>query len=245
MKIGVMQAYFIPYIGYFQLIDAVDTFIMYEYVTFRKRSWITKNRLLDKGRSQPFELNVPVSAKSSYKRIEEIEISEGNYSRKKTLKQIELNYKKALFFNDVYPLVERLISIKETSIHRYNSLIVQGICEFLEIKTKIIFENSSSIEMEEQLSKKVIDEEEEKTRRIFEICKAYKADVYINPIGGIDLYKKEPFKKEDIDLFFVETEDFSYKQFKDDFVPYLSIIDVLMHNGKSKTQELIKKYNLK
>jgi len=240
MKAGIMQAYFFPYIGYFQLINAVDTFVIYEHVTFRKRTWITKNCILDKGKNEPVYINVPVIGKSSNKLINEICISDDPKWKIKLLKLIYFNYKKASFFDEIYSVIEECLNINESSLHNFNARILITLCDFLEIKTPIFFKNQSFLSLEEKLVKTVSNPMEIKSKRIVEICKKLNATTYVNPIGGTELYDKNYFKGYDISLNFIKTDHFKYSQFGKEHVPYLSIIDVLMHNGKEGTQELIK-----
>jgi len=244
MKLGIMQSYFFPYIGYFQLIEAADTFIIYEHVTFRKKSWITKNRILDKGRNTPVNIQIPVSKKSSFKNINEIEINANIDWKKPLLKLIYFNYKKAPFFNEVYPLIEKCILNDNTKLHVYNSNIIKEICSYLDIKTIIKDSNDDLLSVEELLKTIDVDSKEIKSERIIFICNKYKANTYINPIGGTELYNKEYFNNKKITLNFVKTEDFEYNQFNLPYTPYLSIIDVLMHLGKEGTKKKIQQYNL-
>lgn len=238
-----MQSYFFPYIGYFQLIDSVDVFIIYEHVTFRKKSWITRNRILDKGSQSPIFINIPVIGKSAKKIINDIQIDEDSDWKKKILNLVFFNYKKAPFFNEIYPFIEKMMLMNDSSIHNYNSCVLIKICELLDIKTKIIYNNSEDVEVE-LLGDKGIQKEEVKTERILKICKKYNATKYINPIGGTELYSKESFINKNLELAFVKTNEHSYSQFDKDFTPYLSIIDMLMHIGVKETKKIIKDYEL-
>lgn len=242
MKIGIMQAYFFPYIGYFQLIDASDEFILYEHVAFRKKSWITKNRILDKGRKLPVEIRIPVIKKCSHKNISQIEISGSNWKRP-LLKMIYYNYKRAAYFKEVYPLIENCIQIDTSSLHDYNSAIINEICNYLDLKTNIKYKNEEFLKLEVSLLNEV-NIKEVKSLRIVEICKQQKAHTYINPAGGIELYDKAYFKKNNLSLYFINTKEYSYNQFNMEYTPHLSIIDVLMHNGKEGTKKMIKNYSL-
>ena len=113
----------------------------------------------------------------------------------------------------------------------------------MDIRTKIIFENNDNIEKElKNLDSISLDDI--KSERIIKLCNHHKSNTYINPIGGKELYNKEYFKKRDINLFFVETNAFNYKQYDKCFIPYLSIIDILMHSGIEETKSIIKKYQL-
>lgn len=245
MKIGIMQSYFFPYIGYFQLIDSVNTFIIYENVTFRKKSWITRNRILDKGKEAPFYINLPVKGKSSNKLIKELEINEDGKWKKKLLNLIYFNYKKAPCFNKIYPFLEEIIYYSETNLHSYNSNIIIKLCELLNFETKIVSNNFINEDIELELKEqKDINFENVKSERIIKLTKKYNCTTYVNPIGGTELYDKVYFKKKGLELFFVQSQKHLYKQFGDSFTPGLSIIDVLMHNGVDKTIDLIKEYKL-
>ncbi|MDO6598844.1 WbqC family protein [Tenacibaculum sp. 1_MG-2023] len=240
-----MQSYFFPYISYFQLIDSVDTFIIYEYVSFRKKSWVTRNRILDKGKGEPVNINVQVIKQSSNKLIKDILLEKNIKWKKKNLDLIYFNYKKAKHFNEIYPFLEKLIKINEDSLHVYNSKIIIKLCEFLDIKTTIIFKNSitEDIEFDLQEDTKIL-KENKKSERILRLCNKYNATTYINPIGGTELYDKDYFAINNINLLFTKTGMFDYPQFNKNFIPYLSIIDLLMHVGVEKTKEMIKKYTL-
>lgn len=243
MKLGIMQAYFFPYIGYFQLIDSVDTFMLYEHVSFRKKSWITRNRILDKGKKEPIYITVPVVGQSSHKTIKEINVVDDEKWRKQLLNLIYFNYKKAPFFEEVYPFLEDVISLKEDNIHNYNSKILIELCRFFNITTTIIYQNSNNVEKTlHQISEK--KNLEEKVTRIFEIAKAYEAKHIINANGGQALYDKETFKKHGFTIDFIHTKEYKYNQFGLTFHPHLSVIDAMMHVGKEGVQKLIKNYEI-
>ena len=245
MKIAIMQPYFFPYIGYFQLIDAVDTFVIYEHVSFRKKSWITRNRILDKGSRNPIYINVPVAGKSSEKLIKDVQIDANSDWKKKLLNLIYYNYKKAPFFDELYPFIEKLILTETRNLHSYNATIISKITDLLLIKTPIIIDNSNCISIEEKLQIDFSETKESiKSERIIQLCKLHNSKTYINPIGGVDLYDKTFFRKNELKLFFVKTNAFSYPQFHEKFEPHLSIIDVLMHVGVEGTKQLIKEYKL-
>ncbi|RCS26017.1 hypothetical protein DUT90_09570 [Polaribacter sp. WD7] len=243
MKLGIMQAYFFPYIGYFQLIDSVDTFVLYEHVTFRKKSWITRNRILDKGKKEPVYITVPVVGQSSYKIIKEINIVDDKKWKKQILNLIYFNYKKAPFFEEMYPFLENLIYLKEETIHNYNSKILIALCRFFDIRTKIIYQNSDNIE-KTLYETSATNNLEEKVNRIFEIAKTHDSKHIVNAIGGQALYDKKTFKKHGFTIDFINTKEYKYNQFGLAFQPHLSIIDVLMQLGKKDTQKLIKNYEI-
>lgn len=245
MKLAIMQPYFFPYIDYFQAINAVDKYILYENLDYIKDGWMNRNRVLIKNQN-PAYFSVILEGSSSNKKIYEIELNTNFNWRKKLLNKVFLNYKGSLFFDESYNLIEECINIKEDMLYNYNSQIINKIAEYLEINTEIQFKNQHYLPLEKKLAEGVIQNINYETKliRVFEICKQEKANVFVNAIGGRKLYDKKKFKENGIDLLFVEKEEIVYKQFSDDFYPNLSIVDVLMHNGKKKTKEFLKNYKL-
>lgn len=219
--------------------------MIYEHVSFRKKSWITRNRILDKGSNAPIAINVPVNKQSSSKSIGDTLINNTTDWRRKISNLIFFNYKKAAHFDEIYPVIESLINQNFDSIHDYNSQIILGICNLLDINTKIMTSNEKYIPMEKELSQlSNQNSTEEKAQRIFEICKTEGTNNYVNPSGGVELYDRKHFSENGIQLDFIETLNYEYKQFTGEFEPHLSIIDVLMHNGVAKTKEMIYNYKV-
>jgi hypothetical protein len=222
VKIAVMQPYFFPYIGYFQLINAVDEFVIYDNIEFTKKGWINRNRILVDGKDS--YITIPLKRDSDYLDVRDRYLAESWVSEKnKILNRIIASYRKAPYFDFIYPVIEKCILFKENNLFLFILNSLNLVKEYLEIRT--MFLTSSTIP---------IDHELKAEKKVAEICKARKADTYFNPIGGIQLYSKDKFKDEGIDLHFLKTNDFSYKQFGNNFVPLLSIIDVTMFNSKEE-----------
>ena len=239
-SIGIIQPYFFPYIGYFQLINEVDEFVLYDAVSFRKNSWLNRNYIKDKGTSSLVQITVPVKKKSSYSLINEVNVSLDIKWKNQIKNLIFFNYKKAPFFGEVYePIVELLYNECE-SLHEYNSMIVKGLCKQIGINTPIVTQNEKHQTLEANL--KVRSEERNtkvKEQRVYDLCELYNANCYINPINGMELYEFEKFNQQGLKLAFIKAEEITYDQFKAPFEPYLSIIDVLMHNGFDGTKLLL------
>lgn len=245
MKLGIMQAYYFPYIGYFQHINACDRFVLYEHVSFRKRSWVTRNRLLDKGTNNPFYFQLNVSSSSISKHVSSVELVNRDKSDRTLLKYLQYNYKKALYYDEIYGFLEILVNDSENTLHGFNALIIRGICQLLNISTDLITRNTDCYYIEEELkerSKKF--GHSSMTQRVMDLCNHHKANHYINPIGGINLYSKEEFSDVGLALSFVQSNPIVYPQFNSHFVPSLSIIDVLMHNGVEKTAQYLNRFKL-
>lgn len=252
MKLAIMQPYFMPYLGYFQAIAAVDKYIIYENLTFIKDAWMNRNRLIQKN-GTILQINVPLLHKSSNTLISDIKIDNSQKWSDKILKMLVLNYKGAKYFDEIYNLIQEIFSIKYETLHELNSNCVVKIAKYLDIQTEIVFNNENYIEFEEKLNHfddySLFPELEltkpiKKVARVLEMCKMEGSNFFVNAIGGQELYSKDEFKKYGIDLYFIKMDDIKYKQFSDEFVPYLSIIDVLMHNGKEGTKELLNRYTL-
>lgn len=255
MKLAIMQPYFFPYIGYFQAIHAVDKYILYSNLTFIKDGWMNRNRLmLSNGSTMTF--SVPVLSKSSNTQIHDIRIDNSQKWAQKLLKTIFFNYKKAPFFVQVYPLFEDILSTHYEFLVELNSQSIKQISEYLSIQTVIEDDIIEYRSLEEVLLQ--VDEANysaldylqktkpvKKVARVIALCKNENSSVFINAIGGQELYDKNEFTEYGIDLKFIQTDNkIKYTQFSPEFIPNLSIIDVLMHNGKEGSLELIKKYTL-
>ncbi|MEQ9304902.1 MAG: WbqC family protein [Marinoscillum sp.] len=239
-----MQPYFYPFIGYLQLINSVDTFVLYEHVTFRKRTWINRNRILDKGSGKPIYITVPVKHGSSFNKISEIHISSDFAWREKIINLIKFNYKKAPYFADIFPKIEESLEYSCVKIHDLNCQILRFWCATLGLDTNIVTEvEESAIEnaLDERASKNQI---EPKTQRVVDICNHFKKSHYINPSGGTELYSKSDFQRLGLDLNFINPQIPAYAQFDFNHTPYLSMIDTLMHLGTVQTKQLIQDVRL-
>lgn len=231
MKIGIMQPYLFPYIGYWQLINAVDKFVIYDDVNFIKGGWINRNNILMNG--QAHRINIRLKEASPNKLINQIEVLGDARANGKFFKTINQCYKKAPFYVDVMPLIEDIVGQEEKSVSRFLNYLITMVCGYLSISTKILV--SSDIEKNIELTGK---------DKVIDICQILDANEYINAIGGQTLYKKTDFVGHDIELKFLETGKIDYPQFANVFVPNLSIIDVMMFNSKSAIANMLNKYAL-
>ena len=231
MTIAIMQPYILPYIGYLQLTANVDKFIFYDDVAFINRGWINRNRVLMNGKD--FMFTIPLKEASQNKLINEIYIDNTINWRPKFLKSIEQSYKKAPFYQEVYPIIEKIINDNFEKINDYIANSFEVLNQYLGIKTEIV--RSSSIYQNTHLKAQ---------ERILDICVQEKASHYINPIGGMELYQKSIFEQQNIKLSFIKTKPVQYTQFKNEFVPWLSVLDVLMFNDKTTIQGFLNGFEL-
>lgn len=231
MKIAIMQPYFLPYIGYWQLINAVDKFVLLDDVNYINRGWINRNRILVNGKEN--FITIPLIKVSQNKKINEIEISSDIKWKKSLVKTIEFNYKKAKYYSEVNEILLSCINCDKSNLTEYINYSLVRISDYLEIKTEFVA--SSTVYENENL--KAED-------RIIDICLKERASDYINPIGGTDLYSIEDFKQKNLNLYFLKTMNIEYLQIKNSFVPWLSIIDVLMFNSKYEVKKMLNMYEL-
>jgi hypothetical protein len=220
-----MQPYFCPYLGYFQLINAVDTFVIYDNIEFTKKGWINRNRILVNSKDE--YITLPLKKDSDYLHIKERFLSDSfEVERIKTLRKIKEVYRKAPHFETTYQLIQEIYFFNTNNLFAFIYNSIERLCAFLGIKTSIIL--SSDLDVNHQLKSE---------EKVLSICKALNASTYINPIGGTSLYSADRFSTNNIKILFLQSKQFSYKQFDADFVPWLSIIDVLMFNSVEGIQE--------
>lgn len=232
MKLGIMQPYFLPYLGYWQLMNAVDTYIVYDDVNYIKGGRINRNTILINREAK--NINLILSGATPTKHINEILVNDSLVQKRKILSKIQMAYSKAPNYESVYPILEKVFLQQENNLAKYlyNSFKIVG--EYLNIQTNILL----SSELKKDCSLKGKD-------KVISICKLLEADEYYNSVGGMELYDKEEFAANRIKLSFLKmNDDIVYKQFNNEFVPYLSIIDVMMFNSQQECQEMLKRYTL-
>jgi hypothetical protein len=231
MKLGIMQPYFFPYIGYWQLMKVVDKYIIYDDVNFIKGGWINRNKILINGEGKL--INLRMYNASQNKLINQVEVLGNPVYNKELLKTLEVCYKKAPYYDDVFPVIESIITLDEKNLARYLEFSIRRVSEYLSIDTELIV--SSAITKNNDLRGQ---------DKVIEICKVLGADEYINAIGGQALYSPEDFAAQRIQLKFLKTGEIRYQQFKNEFVQNLSIIDVMMFNSIEEVKKMLEKYEL-
>lgn len=233
MKLAIMQPYFMPYIGYFQLIKIVDKFIFYDDVTFIKQGWINRNKILINNQAKMF--SIPLSNASSHVLIKDVLISEIAYQkwRKSFLNSIVFSYKKAKNYSKINALIEKILEKRPETISELAIKSVVEVAKYLDLKTE--FQICSDVYSNTYLSGQ---------NRVLDICINEKAITYINPVGGMELYSKSVFQEKNIELFFIKANKSVYPQFSEEFVPFLSIIDVLMFNDLEDIHKQLDNFTL-
>jgi hypothetical protein len=222
-----MQPYFFPYIGYFQLIHAVDVFVIYDNIELTKKGWINRNRILMNG--QDAYITLPLKKDSDYLDVRERFLADSwPHECQTMLNRIAGAYRKAPNFGLVFPLVEKCIRCDEKNLFRFIHNSLSLVNEYLQIPTPLII--SSTI---------LIDHTQKAENKVMALCKVMRATTYLNSIGGVNLYQKDDFQRDGIELSFLKSKDIIYKQFDHSFVPWLSIIDVMMFNSREEIKQYL------
>lgn len=228
MKVGIMQPYFLPYLGYWQLMNAVDTYVVYDDVNYISRGWINRNNFLVQGSAKLFTFSL--NKASINKKINEISVLDDFAT---FVAMLKCHYKKAPYFETMMPLVEKIISYDKTNLGEFLFNSIKIVAEYLDFNTNILL--SSALEKDNSLKG---------NDKILSICKMFGADEYYNAIGGQELYDKEDFAKNGIKLSFLKTNFTPYRQFKNSFVPGLSILDIMMFNSKEQVKQMLNDFEL-
>lgn len=228
MKAAIMQPYWFPYIGYFQLIHAADIFVIYDDVNYIKQGWINRNRILLNRKD--FLITLQLKGAGSYKKINEIETGTNHNT---LIKTITYAYKGAPFFEKSMDCISQIMTFNEKNLAGFIYHSIQKICSYLDINTPL--------KLSSELKKNNLHRGQEK---IIDICKMLNSDTYINAENGMKLYSKERFFRDNIRLCFLKSEAESYQQFDNEFIPNLSIIDIMMFNDPGKIKNMLGQYSL-
>ncbi|WP_432773836.1 WbqC family protein [Francisella salimarina] len=214
--------------GYWQLINAVDVFVIYDDVNFIKKGYINRNNILLN--NKPYRITLELLGASQNKLINEIYLGDNKPNILKIIKQA---YSKAPYFRDVYNLLEKIMTDEEKNLGLFLEKLIRNVSSYIGIDTRFI--RSSELDKDNNLRGQ---------DKILQICQLLDADVYINAIGGKELYDKQSFFDKSISLNFIESEIVEYPQFGNEFCAYLSIVDVLMFNSVSDIKEVLNNYKL-
>ena len=226
--IGVMQPYIFPYLGYFQLLNEVDDFIFYDDVNYIKSGWINRNNILVSNKSKL--ITIPCIGASSNKKINQIKVDRRNRQFAKTVMTIKQSYSKAPFFEEVYPIIADVLLSEEENLALIAAESVVQVAKYLDLNKSYYFSSSEFPTISGM----------ERSQRLITIVKELNGQRYLNVAGGKSLYSRQEFASHGIELGFVQACLTPYKQFGEDFVDGLSIIDVLMFCSKSQIHSMLK-----
>lgn len=230
--VGIMQPYFMPYIGYWQLLNCVDTFVIYDNIEFEKNGWIRRNRILVN--NEPKMISLPLKKDSDYLDVVQRYLADDFHIQgDKILRQVQSAYRKAPHYDEVMEVLDRIFKYNSKNLFEFIYNSVREVTNYLGIQTKIVVSSNINIDPLLKCQDKVIA-----------ICKELGASDYINPIGGKELYSYTQFDNVNIKLHFLKSNLSKYKQWGDEFVPSLSIIDVMMFNSREQIREMLNEYTL-
>ncbi len=232
MAVAIMQPYFFPYLGYFQLVQAVDHFVLYDDVMFIKKGWINRNRIWMQG--QDFMFTIPLQKQSQNKTIRESNVAWNTEFPSKFLVQLRSAYKKAPHVDAIMTLIEGVLAEKPISLADLAGNSIQATWNYLGLTKNFYF--SSELSVSADLGR---------AERLIEITKSFGESVYINAANGKELYTKPSFAQNGIDLKFIQCELPYYAQGNGGaFLAGLSMIDVLMWNDVQNVRDLLTSYVL-
>ena len=226
MKLAIMQPYLFPYLGYFQLAAAVDKFVFYDDVNYIKNGWINRNRLSLAGEVR--YITIPLAGASSFLKINQILVQKHSLWQRKIIESVRHSYSKAPKFTDVSNLFSEVLLADECCISEIAKRSVVAVSRYLGLKTQFVMSSSRYGNAHYVGSDRVLD-----------ICQQENATNYYNLPGGKNLYNDEMFHANGITLRFIKPNLGLYRQFSGEFIPGLSIIDVLMFNDRDIARELL------
>lgn len=231
-RVAIMQPYFFPYFGYFQLIAAVDTFVIYDDTQFINRGWVNRNRILVNGNAR--WITLPLRKAQLQAQIRDRRFAENiAWHKDKILKAIRLSYARAPFFSHAFPVIESILNFSDDHVAQFNAHAIRTLCGYFGIATRMLI--SSEVGIGEQLSGK---------DRVIAIANGLHADMLINPIGGLNLYSSDEFMRHGLTLKFISTQPMAYRQFGDIHLENLSVIDLMMFVGLQEIREGLARYVL-
>lgn len=216
-KVAISQSNFIPWKGYFDMIALVDEFVIFDEMQYTRRDWRNRNKIKTPQGTQ--WITVPVEVKGKYhQKINETKIADPLWG-KKAWRTIEVNYKKAKYFEDFAGKFRGIIENPYEYLSDLNFKLIQEICSLLEIKTKFHFS-------------KDFDLREDPTQRLLGICQDLEADIYISGPAAKDYMNLEIFKAQNIVVEWMDYSDYrEYSQLYGEFDHYVSILDLIFNEG--------------
>ncbi|MRJ45169.1 hypothetical protein AKL09_09325 [Idiomarina loihiensis] len=227
-----MQPYFMPYMGYWQLMNYVDKFVVYDDIQFTKKGWIHRNRYLNNGSDQM--LTLPLKKDSDYLDVAERYLSQTWPKEKdKLFRKVEAAYRKAPYFDEGISVFRECLNYPGDNLFEFIFHSIKVIGSYLGIESELLISSEAA-------STNHLKGE----RRVIAICNALDASEYVNPIGGKELYAHETFNENDLSLKFHRIDEIVYQQFNSEFISNLSILDVLMFNGIAGTRNLLSRFSL-
>ena len=224
MILGVMQRYFFPYLGHFDLINRCDRWVVFDLVSYAPRSWMNRNRILHPKSGWQY-VTVPVHRHAASRAIKDITIVDSTAARRRILAQLEhYRHGGAPFFERVSDLVRQGFAAAGNSdrLRDLNVETLATVCRYLDLKFDFVVLSQTGL---------TLPPIRRAGQWALEIATAFGATDYVNPSSGRALFDEQEFRERGIRLHFTPPIEFSYMCRQYRFIPDLSIIDVLMWNA--------------
>lgn len=235
MKIGIMQPYFFPYIGYFSLIKYVDKFIFFDTPQYISHGWVNRNRILDQ-KGNPDYITVPIKKVSRETPIKEIEISMDKNWRETIVGKLSVYKRKAPNYDAVINFVKDILYGSEYSnLSELNCMSIERTCEMIGLT------NDFSVFSKMDLQIGQVNAPDEWA---LYITRALQGDIYVNPPGGQSFFDKEKYESNNIKLQFLESRLRPYIQRIGRFEPGLSILDAMMFCKNDEIKDMLEDYRI-
>lgn len=236
MKLGIMQPYFFPYIGYFQLMNAVDRWVAFDEVQFIDKGWINRNRILHPDQAKEWQfITLPLDRRGQFDRICDINIKESIDWRSQILGRLTHYKKRAPYYEQTMDFVRKCFDTEETNLAKLVIEILRKTSAYIGIQTPIDVQSELKLDL---------GEIQHPGQWAWRISQVLCADEYINPIGGREIFRQEEFESVGVKLSFLETELSPYLQMHKKFISGLSIVDMLMFNDHGQFKEMLQECNL-
>ena len=231
MKLAIMQPYFFPYIGYFQLMAAVDEWVIFDDIKFIDKGWVNRNRILHPDIKKEWQyITIPLDKRRQFNKICEITIKHDSKWKQQIQGKLTSYKKKAPYYSQTISFVEDCFDTDETNLSKLLSRTIIKTANYLDIKTRMHVQTEMNLDL---------GHIEHAGQWALRISEKMGAAEYINPYSGIDLFNKKEFDNAGIELTFMKPTIDKYIQRRGGFVPGLSIIDVLMWNSVRETKNMI------
>lgn len=228
LSVAVMQPYFLPYIGYFQLIHAADLFVVYDNAKYTKKGWINRNRILVN--RQPAYITLPLLKASDHSDIVDRQLAPNFMGDlQKLLRRVENAYAWSDYRDEGLEVLMKVLNCHHANLFDFLLHSIVTLTQVLRIQKPIL-----------RSSELAIDHNLKGQERVLAICKQLGASRYINPIGGAGLYSNDLFDKNGIELLIHEMSPFSYNQGSGAFVSHLSVIDSILCVGCLNTSRSVR-----
>lgn len=229
-RIAIMQPYFLPYIGYFQLIKAVDVFVVYDNIQYTKKGWINRNRILVNSKDE--YISLPLKKDSDFLHIKDRYLADSwRTERTKILNKVQEAYRQAPFFEPAFTELQQILSCESINLFEFLFNSICSVNNYLAIITRLVI--SSTLPIDHGLRSK---------NKVMALCKELGATEYINPIGGKGLYDTTEFADNQIKLTFLKSSNIAYQQINESFIPNLTILDVMMFNSSETIRNYLNQY---